>query len=100
MKVSAPRLAVTGLGIQRRSGYTLAEVVASMAVFSLAILGIMACHLAGLRFNLFILPKIQNAQYSRQTLAHLIEEVRSANFIQIGSGTSGSFTVAGPTNTQ
>ena len=83
-----------------KAGHTLAELVTSMAVFSLAILGIMACHLAGLRFNLFMLPKIQNAQYSRQTLGHLIEEVRCANSIQVGSGTLSTFTAVGPTNAQ
>jgi hypothetical protein len=100
MKLNAPHLTVTTAVIQRLTGYTLAELAVSMGVFSLAVLGIMACHLAGLRFNLFILPKIQNAQYSRQTLAHLIEEVRCANSIQIGSGTASTFTKAGLTNTQ
>ncbi|HZR20622.1 MAG TPA: hypothetical protein VFE51_25290 [Verrucomicrobiae bacterium] len=100
MKITASPPPGSAPAIQRLTGYTLAETVASMAVFSLAIIGIMACHLAGLRFNLFILPKIQNAQYSRQALAHLIEEVRSAKSIQVGSGTVSTFTIAGPTNTQ
>jgi Tfp pilus assembly protein PilV len=83
-----------------KAGYTFIELVVSMSVFSLAILGIMACHLAGLRFNLFVLPKIQNAQYSRQTLSHMVEEVRCATSIQVGSGTFSTFTKAGATNSQ
>jgi hypothetical protein len=94
------RAARSGPSKRPTAGHTLAELVASMAVFSLAILGIMACHMAGLRFNLFVLPKIQNAQYSRQTLSHLVEEVRSANSIQIGSGTFSTFATVGPTNSQ
>lgn len=83
-----------------QAGHTLTELMTAMAVFSLAVIGILACHLAGLRYNLMILPKIQNAQYSRQTLSHLVEEIRSANSIQIGMGTRTTFTAAGVTNSQ
>lgn len=81
-------------------GHTITELVVSMSVFSLAIIGIMACHLAGLRANWFIEPKIENAQYARQILGRVIEEVRSATSVQIGSGTSTTFVPAGATNTQ
>lgn len=83
-----------------RSGHTITEMIVSMAVFSLAIASIMACHLAGIRFNWFIQPKVENALYARQTLSRVIEEVRSANSIQVGSGTAGSFVPAGATNNQ
>lgn len=83
-----------------RNGHTLTELVVSMSVFSLTIIGIIACHLAGLRFNWFIQPKIENAEYARETLTRVMEEVRSATSIQVGSGTSSTFAPAGATNVQ
>jgi hypothetical protein len=70
------------------------------SLFSLVILGILACHLAGLRLQQLIQPKLLNAQYERQTLGRLIEEVRCANSLQVGTGSLSSFTAAGPTNVQ
>jgi hypothetical protein len=83
-----------------RAGHTLTELMMSSGLFTLVILGVLGCHFAGLRFYQFIQPKIQNAQYERQTVSRIIEEVRSANSLQIGSGTATSFTPAGPTNLQ
>ncbi|HLH53688.1 MAG TPA: prepilin-type N-terminal cleavage/methylation domain-containing protein [Verrucomicrobiae bacterium] len=83
-----------------RAGHTLVEMLVSMSIFSLAIAGILACHLAGLRFNWFIQPKIENAQYTRQTISRIVEEVRCASSVQVGSGTLTNFTPAGATNIQ
>lgn len=83
-----------------RTGHTLIEVIISMSIFSLAVAGILACHLAGLRFNWFIQPKIENAQYARQTLSRIVEEVRCASSVQVGSGSSTNFTAVNPTNAQ
>lgn len=74
--------------------------IIAAGLFSLVILGILGCHFAGLRFYQLIQPKVQNAQYERQTVSILIEQVRSANSLQVGTGTVSSFTVAGPTNQQ
>lgn len=82
------------------NGHTLTELVVSMSLFSLVVIGILACHLAGLRFNWFIEPKIENALYARQTLSRVIEEVRCASSIQVGSGTLSSFVPAAATNAQ
>jgi Tfp pilus assembly protein PilW len=84
----------------RRQAYTLVEMMVACGLFSLVILGILACHLAGLRFQQLIQPKLLNAQYERQTLGLLIEEVRCANSLQVGSGSLSTFTAAGPTNVQ
>jgi hypothetical protein len=43
---------------------------------------------------------VENARYARQTLGALIEEVRCANSIQVGTGTISSFTAAGATRFQ
>jgi hypothetical protein len=83
-----------------KTGHTVTELIISMSVFSLVVIGILACHLAGLRFNWFIQPKIENAQYARQTLSRVVEEVRCATSVQVGSGTSTTFVPAGATNLQ
>ena len=87
-------------GSPRRQAYTLVEMMVASGLFSLVVLGILACHLAGLRFQQLIQPKLLNAQYERQTIGQLIEEVRCANSLQVGTGTLSTFTVAGPTNVQ
>jgi hypothetical protein len=83
-----------------RTGHTLTEVMVASGLFSLVILGLLGCHFAGLRFYQFIQPKLQNAQYTRQTVGRMIEEVRCANSLQVGTGSASTFTVAGPTNAQ
>jgi hypothetical protein len=83
-----------------RQAYTLVEMMVACGLFSLVILGILACHLAGLRFQQLIQPKLLNAQYERQTIGRLIEEVRCANSLQVGTGSLSAFTAAGPTNVQ
>jgi hypothetical protein len=87
-------------GSPRRQAYTLVEMMVATGLLSLVIVGILACHLAGLRFQQLIQPKLLNAQYERQTLGRLIEEVRCANSLQVGTGSLSAFTAAGPTNVQ
>jgi len=83
-----------------RQGYTITELMVAMSVFSFVMIGVLACHITGLQFTQSVQPKLQNAQYVRQTIGKLLEEVRSANTVQVGTGTLASFTVAGPTNLQ
>src|ERR1035437_8563476 len=83
-----------------RQAYTLVEMMVASALFSLVVLGILACHLAGLRFQQLIQPKLLNAQYERQTIGRLIEEAPCANSLQVGTGSLSAFTAAGPTNIQ
>ena len=80
--------------------YTLAEMMIAMSVFSLVIAAVLACHFAGLEFNEFVRPKVQNAQYARQTLSRIIEHVRCAISIQVGTGTKTSFTPVGSNRPQ
>ena len=84
----------------RRQAYTLVEMMVATGLLSLVIVGILACHLAGLRFQQLIQPKLLNAQYERQILGRLIEEARCANSLQVGTGSLSAFTAAGPTNVQ
>lgn len=75
-------------------GRTLVEMMVASSLLSLVILGIMSSHIAGLRFTGFVMPKIQNAEYSRQLVSRVIEEIRCATSVSIGTGTVSSFTNA------
>ena len=87
-------------GSPHHQAFTLVEMMVATGLLSLVIVGILACHLAGLRFQQLIQPKLLNAQYERQTLGRLIEEVRCANSLQVGTGSLTNFIAAGPTNVQ
>jgi prepilin-type N-terminal cleavage/methylation domain-containing protein len=87
-------------GSPHRQAFTLIEMMVATGLFSLVIVAILACHLAGLRFQQLIEPKLLHAQYERQTLGRLIEEARCANSLQVGTGSLSAFTAAGPTNIQ
>jgi len=87
-------------GSPHHQAFTLVEMMVATGLFSLVIVAILACHLAGLRFQQLIQPKLLNAQYERQTIGRLIEEVRCANSLQVGTGSLSAFTAVGPTNVQ
>jgi hypothetical protein len=88
------------MSAQARAGFTLAETMITATIFSLVVIGILACHFAGLQMNEFIRPKVENCEYARHTLAQMIEEVRCANSIDIGTGTANTFTSAPPSGAQ
>jgi prepilin-type N-terminal cleavage/methylation domain-containing protein len=92
MKSSAFMISTSRFTSQRTGAFTMPEMMVAMAVFSLVIAAVLACHLAGLEFNEFVRPKVQNAQYARQVISRIVEQVRCAAAIQVGTGTTNSFT--------
>src|SRR5437588_505345 len=82
------------------AAFTLTEMLVACGLFVLVVTSILACHLAGLEFNEFVRPKVENSRYARETLAKMIEEIRCATSIDIGTGSVSSFIVAGSTNAQ
>jgi prepilin-type N-terminal cleavage/methylation domain-containing protein len=89
-----PRLSRCG------QAFTLAEMIVAMAIFSLVVLAVVTCHFAGLELHEYVRPKIENAQYARQTLSRLIVEVRCANSVEVGTGTATNFAPAGASQPQ
>jgi len=85
---------------QPNSGYTLTETIVATAIFSIAMLAVLACQISGIRLNQFVQPKVENSRYARQTLGTLMEEVRSANSLQVGTGTVSSFVPAASSKPQ
>ena len=93
-------LNLTQLSAKRRvsqgseAGRTLVETMVAMAIMSLVLVAILSCHLAGLRLTGFVQPKIENSEYARKTISRMIEEVRCATTVQVGTGTVSAFTVS------
>jgi len=93
-------LKLTQLSAKRRvsqgseAGRTLVETMVAMALMSLVLGAILSGHLAGLRLTGFVQPKIDNSEYARKTVSRIIEEVRCANTVQVGTGTVSAFTFA------
>jgi len=101
MNFSTPEIA-SSVSFSKRleRAFTFTETMVAMALFGLTVMAIIGCHLAGLEFNEFVRPKVENSKYARQTLSRIIEEVRCANSIQVGTGTLSSFSAVGATNAQ
>jgi hypothetical protein len=80
--------------------FTLTELLFTVALLSLVFAAVFTCQYYGMQLHNFIRPKLENAAFARETLAHLVEEVRCADSIEIGQGTMATFTAAGTTNAQ
>ena len=76
------------------AGRTFVETLIAMALLTLVASAIWVCNIAGLKFSEYVRPKLDNARYARQTVARIIEEVRCANSIQVGTGTLTTFSNA------
>ena len=81
-------------------GYTLPEVLITMAVIPMIIGAVFMCQYYGLQLHNFVRPKLDNAAYARNALSHLIEEVRCARYLEVGQGTLNTFVASGGTNAQ
>ena len=98
MKLSASKN--QALAAVRQAGRTLTETMVASALMVLVTITIVICNIAGLKFAEFVQPKVQNSQYARQTVARIIEEVRCANSVQVGTGTDTGFTPVGSSRPQ
>jgi prepilin-type N-terminal cleavage/methylation domain-containing protein len=81
-------------GTARMQGFTLAEMMIASAVFTLAIGGVIASHLYGMRMYEIAKAKLGVTYEARTTLMTLLTDVRSATEVNIGTGTATTFTEA------
>lgn len=87
-------------GGRRILAFTLTELLFTIALVSFVFTAVFVCQYYGMQMHAFIKPKLENADFARNTLAQLIEEIRSAETVEVGQGSGGSFVVAGTTNAQ
>jgi hypothetical protein len=87
-------------GCRLAGAFTLSELLFTIALVVLVFGAVFVCQYYGMQMHAFIKPKLENADFARNTLAQLIEEVRSAQTIEVGQGNGATFVVAGTTNAQ
>ncbi|MCX6902629.1 MAG: hypothetical protein NTW03_03965 [Verrucomicrobia bacterium] len=78
-----------------RWALTLPEVMISLTLFGLILVGLVSGQLYGLRMLTITTPKLGASDEARAAVSKLIEDIRSAKLIRIGTGTSNSFTELG-----
>ena len=77
-------------------GFTLPEILVSMAIM-LIIVGIaLSCQMYGLRMFEFVKPKLSASDDARRTVGRLVDQIRSANVVRVGNGTFTNFAEIAP----
>jgi len=79
----------------RSLGFTITEVMISMAILLLALSGVVTSHLFGMKMYDLTKSKLGASDDARETIGNVIVEVRSARIARIGTGGSTSFTECG-----
>ena len=90
-----------GAGPRRqRSGFTLVEMVFSIGIYSLLLVGVVvAIQIFGLRIYTMAATKLTATQGSRKALNQIRDDIRQAKLLQVGTAdNSGNFTAVSGTN--
>ena len=73
--------------------FTLAEMMTTMAIFSMVVLAMVSLQIFGFKMNSFTSSKLNSTAYSLKALDQIRDQVRGANWVQVGNGSLTSFTV-------
>jgi len=84
----------------RRQGFTLTEVLITMALALIVLATVLSCHLFGMRLFEVTKAKLGASDEARGAISTLISEIRSAKVLRIGSGTLASFAEVIPNQPQ
>lgn len=79
---------------RRARGMTIPEMMVSVSILSLLLLGFIQAQIFGLRYDAAVLSKLGATDQSRIGLGLLMAEIRSAKSYKIGTGSYSSFTEA------
>lgn len=82
------------------AGFTLTEMMVATAIGMIALAAALTAHLVGLRMFQFTSTKLGGNDDARQAVARLVQDIRSAKLIKVGSGDSSSFTSCGSQSAQ
>lgn len=77
---------------RRSRGLTLVEMMVSMGLFSLVVIGLIYSHMFGMRQDQLVQSKLGASDQSRRGFDLLARDVRSSKYWQIGNGGYSSFT--------
>jgi len=75
-------------------GFTLAELMVTMAILGLVVTGILALHIFGMKLNAMVDVKLQATEDSRRAMGRLVTDIHSAGIVKVGTGDSTKFTEA------
>lgn len=92
MKLFLPALGSRRFRLRRRQGFTLAEILIALTIFTLLVAGVLATNLFGLRMFQVNQTKLKATEWSRRTFGKIADEVRSGNSVVLLNGdTNGNF---------
>src|SRR5882724_3121663 len=74
-----------------RAGFTITEMMIAGGLFSLVIIGSILSHVTGLKLCTITQTKLKATHTSRAAVNRTREDIRSATFIQVGSGGATNF---------
>lgn len=77
------------------SGFSLVEQMVAVMIISMVIAGAMTIHIFGLRLYNITEAKLSSGDEARRAISLLIDEIRSAKIVRVGSGSLTSFSGAG-----
>jgi prepilin-type N-terminal cleavage/methylation domain-containing protein len=75
----------------RESGFTLNEVMIAAAVLTVVVTGVLTAHLFGLRMFQITKAKLGANDDARKSIARLTQEIRGAQWLQVGDGDQEEF---------
>ncbi len=83
-------------GYRRMLAMTLIEMMTALAIFLMALTGMFALHIFGLRYDQIIGSKLGAGDQSRQAFDKLLNDIRASQLLSIGTNYGGSNFVAVP----
>lgn len=84
----------------KRAGFTLVELLVSMFILLMVITTALSSQMYSLRMFEFVKPKVNATDNARHTTGLLINDVRSAVVVRVGTGNVTSFTEVPPNRLQ
>lgn len=72
--------------------FTLAELMISMSIFSMVTIGLISIHLFGQRYDQLVLSKLGASDQSRIGLNKMLEDIRTAKTVRVGTKSGSTFT--------
>lgn len=76
----------------RNTGFTVPEIMISMTIFLLVVLGVLTTHIFGLKMATVNQSKLVATQDAREALNNVRDDIRSGKIVYVGNGSANSFT--------
>lgn len=83
---------LAGPGPRRGVAFTLVELMISMSIFSLVVMGLISVHLFGQRNDQLVLSKLGASDQSRIGFNKLVEDIRASKRYRVGNYSGNAFT--------